>query len=98
MNSKELLVGLLKHYSPTESESSAVNYLTNEKAVVKSRMFPFRFYKAYEVLDELQVFKEKNFQVFDRKHTNLTKEERKKVESLEKKFKELIKKSYLESK
>ena len=29
MNSKELLVGLLKHYSPTESESSAVNYLTN---------------------------------------------------------------------
>ena len=67
----------------------AVNYLTNEKAVVKSRMFPYRFYKAYEVLDELQVFKEKNFQVFDRKHTNLTKEERKKVEGLEKKFKEL---------
>ncbi|MBS60720.1 MAG: acetyl-lysine deacetylase [Anaerolineaceae bacterium] len=29
MNSKELLVGLLKHYSPTESETSAVNYLTN---------------------------------------------------------------------
>ena len=67
----------------------AVNYITNEKAVVKSRMFPYRFYKAYEVLDELQVFKEKNFQVFDRKHTNLTKEERKKVEGLEKKFKEL---------
>ena len=44
----------------------AANYLTNEKAVVKSRMFPFRFYKAYEVLDELQVFKEKNFQVFKR--------------------------------
>ena len=67
----------------------AVNYLTNEKAVVKSRMFPYRFYKAYEVLDELQVFKEKNFQVFDRNHTNLTKEERKKIEGLEKKFKEL---------
>jgi len=29
VNSKELLVGLLKHYSPTESESTAVNYLTN---------------------------------------------------------------------
>ena len=29
MNSKELLVGLLKHYSPTESEDAAVSYLTN---------------------------------------------------------------------
>ena len=29
MNSKELLVGLLNHYSPTQSEDSAVHYLTS---------------------------------------------------------------------
>ena len=29
MNSKELLVGLLQHYSPTRSEDAAVSYLTN---------------------------------------------------------------------
>ena len=47
----------------------AVNYLTNEKAVVRSRMFPYRFYTAYDILDELKNFKEKNFQVYDKNYT-----------------------------
>ena len=68
----------------------AVNYLTNEKAVVRSRMFPYRFYTAYDILDELKNFKEKNFQVYDKNYTkNPTKEELKKVEGLRKKFEEL---------
>ena len=71
----------------------AIHYLTNEKAVVKSRMFPYRFYTAYDVLDELKNFKEKNFQVYDKNYTkNPTKEELKKVEGLKKKFEELKKK------
>ena len=68
----------------------AIHYLTNEKAVVKSRMFPYQFYTAYDILDELKNFKEKNFQVYDKKDSrNPTKEELKKVEGLRKKFEEL---------
>ena len=33
-------------------------YLTNEKAVAGSRMFPFRFYTAFDVLTELDIFAE----------------------------------------
>ena len=73
-----------------EAAKLAIHYLTNEKAVVKSRMFPYRFYTAYDVLDELKIFKEKNFQVYDKNCSkNPTKEELKKVEGLRKKFAEL---------
>ena len=68
----------------------AIHYLTNEKAVVKSRMFPYQFYTAYDILDELKNFKEKNFQVYDKNDSRTpTKEELKKVEGLRKKFEEL---------
>ena len=70
----------------------ATQYLTNEKAVGRSRMFPYRFYTAYDVLDELKDFKEKIFQVYDKKHKNPTEEELKKVEGLQKKFTELKRK------
>ena len=73
----------------------AVYYLTNEKAVVKSRMFPYRFYTAYDILDQLKDFKEKNYQVYGRKpikYNESTEAEIKKFEGLEKKFAELKRK------
>ena len=70
----------------------ATQYLTNEKAVVKSRMFPYRFYKAYDILDELEDFKQKTYHVYDRQCTNPTESDLKKLEGLEKKFTELKRK------
>ena len=66
----------------------AIHYLTNEKAVVKSRMFPYRFFKAYDILDELECVKEKQYHVYDR----LAESDSKKVEGLKKKFAALKKK------
>jgi telomerase protein component 1 len=37
------------------------NYISNEKAVAGSRMFPFRFYTAFDVLDDLAKLSETNF-------------------------------------
>ena len=71
----------------------AVKYLTNEKAVIRSRMFPYRFYTAYDILDEIKDFKAKTFLVYGtKKGKKPTEEELKKVEGLEKKFDELKRK------
>lgn len=38
------------------------SYIRNEKAVIGSRMFPFRFYTAFDVLDDLDAFAEKELE------------------------------------
>ena len=37
-------------------------YLKNETAVAKSRMFPFRFYTAFDVLSDLEDFSKKSYE------------------------------------
>ena len=36
-------------------------YIQNEKAVAKSRMFPFRFYTAFDVLSDLENFSQESY-------------------------------------
>ena len=36
-------------------------YLQNEKAVASSRLFPYRFYTAFDILSEVREFKAKGF-------------------------------------
>eukprot|EP00094_Tigriopus_californicus_P004234 TCALIF_04081-PA protein Name:"Similar to Tep1 Telomerase protein component 1 (Rattus norvegicus)" AED:0.30 eAED:0.29 QI:0/0.3/0.18/0.63/1/1/11/0/2784 len=40
-------------------------YISNEKAVIGSRMFPFQFYTAFDVLRDLDVFKDKTINQSD---------------------------------
>lgn len=45
-------------------------YISNEKAVIGSRMFPFQFYTAFDVLRDLDVFKDKTINQSDLLKTN----------------------------
>ena len=38
------------------------NYIKNEKAVANSRMFPYRFYTAFDILSELEEFSTKTYE------------------------------------
>merc|ERR1712226_1220534 len=42
--------------------SKVCQYLKNETAVAKSRMFPFRFYTAFDILSDLEDFSQKSYE------------------------------------
>ena len=52
----------LNNFSDDEHVTKVCNNIKNERAVAKSKMFPFRYYTAFDVLSELEEFADKKYE------------------------------------
>ena len=50
------------NFSDDEHVTKVCNNIKNERAVAKSKMFPFRYYTAFDVLSELEEFADKKYE------------------------------------